>query len=102
MASCSICDRRVLAHAYRLTCAVCQNETHLKCLSGVSKKDKLFKDKNVNNWFGPCCIESALPFNHFIDDDDFLTSVLEFADNKLLIGILDGTDLLIVDNWTKI
>ena len=31
-----------------------------------------------------------------------MTSILEFATNKLLLAILDGTDLMIVHEWKKV
>ena len=75
MANCNICNKRVLAHAYRMQCNCCNELSHLKCLPMLSKQDSVYVNRANNNWFCLRCTQSSLPFNHFPDDDDFLEAL---------------------------
>ena len=79
MASCKLCSKRLLPHAYRLTCANCSQGVHLKCLPFVSKEDSSCSTFLSNQWFCPICINENLPFNHLDDDEKFLNTVLDFG-----------------------
>ena len=45
---------------------------------GITKFDDFYKDDTIMDWICPKCIQSALPFNHFDDDDDFIVSLSEY------------------------
>ena len=72
---CSVCNRHVHTHSYHLKCSICFLKTHLNCLPLVSKDDNLYVDRLRNNWFCMSCLKSALPFNHYDDDDEFVSAV---------------------------
>ena len=46
------------------------------------------------------CVEPEA--SSLLIEETAVTSVLEFAPDKLLVVIQDGSDLLIVDKWTQI
>ena len=73
--TCTICDRHVHSHSYSMHCKLCHRGTHLACLSNVSRDDSLYKDREFNIWYCPCCVQSIFPFNHYNDDNDFMNAV---------------------------
>ena len=75
MANCNICNKRILAHAYKMQCNCCKAFCHLKCLPLLSKKDSVYINRANNNWFCMKCSQSSLPFNHFSDDDHFIEAI---------------------------
>ena len=77
MASCKVCCKRVLSHARYILCCNCNNRVHMRCLSRVSVEDSIYKNRDTNKWICPVCIQDALAFNHYNDDDEFIESVSE-------------------------
>ena len=73
MASCKICLKRLLSHARRLSCSVCKSSVHLSCLPNVTVDDTIYNSDD-HTWICPICLEE-LPFNHYVDDSDFLESI---------------------------
>ena len=72
---CNICTRKVLSHAYQLKCSACNCYVHLRCLHQVDEKDDLYVHKDCNIWFCTECSQNLFPFNHFMDDKDFLIAL---------------------------
>ena len=77
MAPCRVCDQRILSHAKHLVCCACKYRVHLRCLHQVSITDSLYTNRDKNDWICPVCIQNALAFNHYDDDDEFIESVSE-------------------------
>ena len=75
--NCCICERHVHSHSFYLTCSICHESTHLNCLPLVEKRDPLYTQRHLNNWYCTACVQSILPFNHFNDDDDFKEALNE-------------------------
>ena len=63
---------------------------HLRCLPRVSVTDSLYLNRGINEWICPVCIQDALPFNHYDDDDEFIESVAEMwrTDSILPLDII--------------
>lgn len=80
---CVLCDSRILSHSTVLQCAICNMFCHISCLPSVSRDDSLYKDRNTNSWFCPCCLESTLPFVHMRDDDDFISSITNLCNKSV-------------------
>jgi len=61
----------------------------------VNKTDTLYTDRNNNQWYCMSCMESALPFNHYDDDNDFVKACSETIENRLSLKelILNPFDL---------
>ena len=74
---CNICTRKVLSHANQLKCSACDCYVHLRCLHQVNEMDDLHVHKDFNIWFCTECSQSMFPFNHFMDDKDFLIALEE-------------------------
>ena len=70
-------DKRLLSHAYKLTCSLCQQTCHLKCLPRVSRNDSIYQDKACSIWYCPPCSQSIFPFNHYDEDDLFYDALNE-------------------------
>lgn len=77
MTQCNRCKRRVLSHAASLVCDCCKRKTHLNCLAYVNKSDSIYVNRTSLIWFCVNCIQSALPFNHIVDDDEFIQALSE-------------------------
>ena len=77
MAVCNICQQRVLQHSYKLQCSLCQALVHVNCLPFISKVDPLYINANCNDWYCTRCTACIFPFNHYHDDDEFISAVSE-------------------------
>ena len=95
---CNICNKRVLNHCYHLQCSLCQASVHINCLPLVSKKDALYVNRNNNYWFCTLCIQNALPFNHYDDDDDFVSAILEnkMIESSVTVDMLNNQDKIFI------
>ena len=63
---CACCNKRILKHSKILTCAICTEKYHIKCvqISGIE-----FHDMNhSNDWYCSYCTKEIFPCN-FLDDD---------------------------------
>ena len=74
---CNLCNKRVLSHCRHLQCDLCKSYVHLNCLPFVSKTDDLYIKRNNISWFCTLCMIDVLPFNHFEEDEDFITALIE-------------------------
>ena len=75
--ACNICLRKVLSHAKRLICSFCNKPVHLSCLQNVSTVDSIYIDRATSIWLCPKCVGNELPFNHFIENDEFIQAISE-------------------------
>ena len=69
--SCAVCLKHVKRNQRRLSCTICKKFVH-KCCSNVTSKE--FRQK-VNTRFWHCSVCNdllSLPFNHIIDDNEYL------------------------------
>ena len=71
--SCSYCRKHLRDKPY-INCSVCNQSVHIKCSSSHTNDD--------TGWYCKYCIESALPFNHIIDDDEFKHEINQFYYNQ--------------------
>ena len=71
MVNCNICLCRLLSHARSISCVVCLEAFHVKCLS-------IYNDVlNVKEWICEACITSIFPFNHIESEYQFIKAVSE-------------------------
>ena len=81
---CSICVRRVLAHAYSLTCALCRGKTHVKCLPYADQTDfKIAIDKYLN-WHCANCMNDMFPFNNVVDNNELKRALFSNEFNNMI------------------
>ena len=81
MANCPICDRKILAHAKKISCTICYSTHHLKCISidpEVTSKLEL----EHKTWYCSVCLADVFPYNHIESNDEFFSSITPF--NSLL------------------
>ena len=71
MTVCHICNKRVLTHALKIGCHVCNEMYHMKCIS-LTPADHVYMQNNIHNWMCLHCTSSIFPFNQIEDDNDFL------------------------------
>ena len=79
MVECRICSRRVLSHAYQMTCSLCSGVIHLKCLPFIDRNDPIYVDRNTNIWFCTVCTKHLFPFNHYDDDNDYDQAIFDIS-----------------------
>ena len=79
MVECRICSRRVLSHAYQMTCALCSGVIHLKCLPFIDRNDPIYAERNTNIWFCTVCTKHLFPFNHYDDDNDYDQAIFDIS-----------------------
>ena len=73
---CSLCNKVITKHSYRLQCANCKCSYHLNCLNCTREEYQVLKIEA--DWYCLWCNESILPFNHIEHDVTFRQSLLEF------------------------
>jgi exonuclease III len=86
--SCSYCCKQIRNRPY-INCSLCNQSIHVKCsYVNVNNDDFDFSSTN-NGFYCKYCIGSALPFNHIVDDDEFLHEINQFHFNhKISFGDL--------------
>ena len=82
---CSLCQRRILSHAYRIQCCVCYGVYHSKCITLCPTEQQHLKD-NARTWYCMCCNETVLPYNHIDDQSEFLAAVTNVDVRMLCIS----------------
>ena len=89
--SCRNCSKRILAQSLSLTCSICNNIYHLRCLYSIRREDSLYKERNTNNWICVFCAKSLFPFNNCSDDDEFIKifSELSTSPKQVHLNVLD-------------
>ena len=69
---CKICNRKVQSFCIHIKCTVCLVMFHAKCVNMTKNEIQYYE-----LWYCPLCIQDTLPFNHFDEDDDFKSALLE-------------------------
>ena len=69
---CLVCYRRIQTFCYYLSCLNCVRRYHARCVN--LDRDDIH---NVSMWYCPKCVQTTLPFNHYDDDDEFYSAVIE-------------------------
>ena len=70
--NCTVCDRKVQSFSIHLSCVNCKTRHHAKCVN--FDRDDVAK---CELWYCPTCMKSIFVYNHYDDDDDFLSAILE-------------------------
>ena len=83
LGKCNLCTRKIQARALHLKCSICSSNVHIRCLSQVTKKDKLYTNRDNNEWICTLCSANIFPFNHFEDDLDFLLTISGSSDKHI-------------------
>ena len=104
MAVCPICSKRVLSHALKIACHVCNETYHMKCIS-LTSADLDYMLTNIHNWMCIQCTSNLLPFNQIEDDNDFVLACCIQPCNELLSSDLIynpfGSDREDIDNQNE-
>ena len=72
---CLLCRKRLLSHASIISCCICHQKCHVRCISSNDEEVSSI-NRNINQWFCTNCVSSALPFNHFEDETDYHDALL--------------------------
>ena len=67
---CLLCRKRLLSHSCVISCCICHEKCHLRCISSNDEELCTIKT-DVNQWFCITCVSSALPFNHYEDETEY-------------------------------
>ena len=69
--TCQVCNKKVQSFSHNKQCSNCLVKYHTKCIN-------LNKDEALTEfWYCPYCVQTIFPYNHFDDDDDFYSAVIE-------------------------
>ena len=69
--TCQVCLRRVQSFSYSIDCKTCFVKYHIKCVN-INRDDVI-----DNFWYCPHCVQEIFPFNHFDNDEDFYSTIME-------------------------
>ena len=72
---CWLCRKRLLSHASIISCCICHQKCHIRCISSNDDKVSSIK-RNINQGFCINCVSSDLPLNRFEDETDFHDALL--------------------------
>ena len=78
MANCNICYKRVLPHSYHIQCNNCKNLVHINCLPFVNRNDELYNKRHLSDWYCTLCSSELFPFNHILEEDEFILAISEY------------------------
>ena len=78
MDNCPVCKKKILQHSRHITCCLCFCVFHVKCQT-LSNEYIESLDDNHADWFCEICLSNALPFNHIVDDTDFIAALFELS-----------------------
>ena len=67
---CLLCRKRLLSHSCVISCCICHEKCHLRCISSNDEELCTIKT-DFNQWFCITCVSSALPFNHYEDETEY-------------------------------
>ena len=73
MTKCPICESNVLSHSKVKCCSVCKMEHHFNCIS--LHREERGRLNQETNWYCPQCIEQIFPFNHIVEESEFLLAI---------------------------
>ena len=69
--TCQVCNKKVQSFSHNKQCSKCLVKYHTKCIN-------LNKDEALTEfWYCRYCVQTIFPYNHFDDDDDFYSAVIE-------------------------
>ena len=72
---CYICTKKIQSHSKIMTCLLCQQKIHCKCITvQTSEISGLLK---IGDWYCFTCMSDALPFIHIIDEIEYKKTLSE-------------------------
>ena len=84
MSCCYICNKRLLCNSLYLNCSVCWLDFQLLCLPGVVKSDLSYLNSSNHTWICVNCNVDIFPFNHHVDNLEFVKCFTEKKDKLSL------------------
>ena len=78
MDKCPVCNKKILQHSRYISCCICCCVFHRKCLP-LSNEELVSVEDNRTEWFCEICLSNSLPFNHIVDDTDFIAALFELS-----------------------
>ena len=80
---CVSCNKRILSHSKKMTCALCHGNHHIQCIP-LSRLEFDQICRKSNFWYCSLCNKDIFPCNFMDDDLDFLEALYDlYADNSL-------------------
>ena len=70
---CKLCEKRVLAHSKSVSCVICKNKYHCKCIT--INDSEIISLLSATDWYCESCISEELPFNQIDNDIEFLKAL---------------------------
>ena len=80
MDNCPVCDKKILQHARKIICCICNKIFHVKCLT-LCDKDLYSLECARPEWFCEICLSYSLPFNHIDDNAGFYAAIRELSES---------------------
>ena len=91
------CSKRILAQSLGLTFSIlCNNIYDLRCLYGMRREDRVYKERHSNNWISIFCAESLFLVSNCSDDDEFIEIISELSTSPKHLLFFNLTNLLLM------
>ena len=67
---CTLCQRNILSHSLYLQCSSCACKIHRECIPLSRKEFKALSSVAKEQWICVLCLDGAVAFNHYSEEDD--------------------------------
>ena len=71
---CLFCKQRLLSHASTVTCEICHEKCHTRCISLANQELSTIMSTE-DCWYCISCLSSVLPFVHIQDESEFQDAI---------------------------
>ena len=71
---CPKCNKRILSHAARIRCLVCDTTYHLKCIS-IDPAEIVYIRDNSDSWYCEQRLSNIFPYNHIVEDNEMRCAI---------------------------
>ena len=69
MDECNICLKKFQSHSKKVTCCICSNGYHMKCITLCPDYTPKLTEE-MNNWYCPTCLSCLFQYNLITDEND--------------------------------
>lgn len=76
---CSVCLKFVRSNQRAILCDNCSKWTHAKC-AHLSNDEYVMLGSSAEPWFCTCCLQSIFPFNHIVNENEFVMAITDSVD----------------------
>ena len=74
----NICLKKFQSHSKKVTCCICTNGYHTKCITLCPDNTQKLTEE-MNNWYCPTCLSYLFPYNLITDENGFISAIADIS-----------------------